>query len=108
MAALQSQRIDKWLWTARIVRTRGLSAALVAAGHVRVDRMKILKPAHPVKPGHHLTVSLPSRVLVLKVLALAERRGPASTARLLYQDLSIPGPDSPIREKTDATAGGTC
>ncbi|MBM3520322.1 MAG: RNA-binding S4 domain-containing protein [Alphaproteobacteria bacterium] len=105
---MQSQRIDKWLWTARIVRTRSLSASVVAAGHVRIDRIKVLKPAHPVQPGHHLTVSLPSRVLVLKVLAIAERRGPASAARLLYQDLSMPGPDGPIREKTDATAGGTC
>ena len=108
MAALQSQRIDKWLWTARILRTRSQSAALVVGGHVRIDRLKIQKPAHPVQPGQHVTVSLPSRVRVLEVIAIAERRGPAVAARHLYRDLSMSGPDGRLPEKTDATAGGTC
>jgi ribosome-associated heat shock protein Hsp15 len=108
MAGLRSQRIDKWLWTARIVRTRSLSAALVAGGHVRIGRVKVHKPAHPVQPGQNVTVSLPSRVLVLEVMAVAERRGPANTARHLYRELPMPGPDGRISEKTDASAGGTC
>lgn len=102
------QRLDKWLWCARIVKTRPLAAGLVEQGQVRLNRVKILKPAHDVGPGDVLTISLGARVLVLKVEALAERRGPASTARLLYQDLAMPGADASAVQKGDATGSGTC
>jgi ribosome-associated heat shock protein Hsp15 len=46
-----TQRIDKWLWFARIVKTRSLAAALVSHGKVRVNRQKIAKPSHPVAPA---------------------------------------------------------
>lgn len=82
------QRLDKWLWFARIVRTRSLAAALVATGRIRVNRARILKPGHDVGPGDILTVSVAGQVRVLKLIGLAERRGPASDARRLYEDLS--------------------
>ncbi len=79
------QRLDKWLWFARIVKTRALAADTIGAGYVRVDGRKIGQPSYPVGPGHVLTVALPSRVLVLEILGCAERRGPFAEARLLYR-----------------------
>ncbi len=84
------QRIDKWLFFARVVKSRSLAAKLAAGGKVRVNRDKIDQPAHAVKPGDVLTITLDRRILVYKVLAPGERRGPAPEARLLYEDLSPP------------------
>ena len=80
------QRLDKWLWFARVVKTREAAASLVEGGHVRLNGQKTLKPGHGVKPGDVLTIALNSRVRVLHVEGLAERRGPAEAARLLYRE----------------------
>ena len=85
-----AQRIDKWLWFARITKTRSLAAALVSHGAVRVNRQKIAKPSHPVAPGDVLTLAIRGQVRVLKVLEPGLRRGPASEAAGLYEDLSTP------------------
>ncbi|WP_436639575.1 RNA-binding S4 domain-containing protein [Microbaculum sp. FT89] len=87
-----SQRLDKWLWHARVAKTRTLAASLVTSGHVRLNRARISKASQPVKPGDVLTVALRGRVLVLRIEAIAERRGPASEAATLYCDLSPPPP----------------
>jgi len=94
------QRIDKWLVYARVVKSRSLAAALVGAGHVRVNRDKIADPARTVKPGDVLTIALDRRVLVWRVLALAERRGPAGEARMLYEDIGASG-DAPDGDPGD-------
>jgi ribosome-associated heat shock protein Hsp15 len=86
------QRIDRWLWHARIVRTRTLAASLAASGHVRVNGQRIAAPARPVRVGDVLTVALPGAVKVVRVLAFAARRTGAPDARRLYDDLSPPGP----------------
>lgn len=83
---MDRQRIDKWLWHARMVRSRSAAAALANSGAVRVNGVKIDAASQPVKPGDVVTVAL-SRVRVLKVLAFAERRGSAETAAVLFQDL---------------------
>ena len=80
------QRLDKWLWFARVVKTREAAAAMVDSGKVRLNGQKTLKPGHGVKPGDVLTIVLNSRVRVLHVEGLAERRGPAEAARLLYRE----------------------
>ena len=85
----ERQRIDKWLVYARVVKSRSLAARLVGAGHVRINRDKISDPSRTVKPGDVLTVALDSRVLVWRVLALAQRRGPPAEARTLYEDLGL-------------------
>lgn len=82
------QRLDKWLWFARVVKTRGLAAKLVQAGHVRLNGVKALGPDKPVRPGDVLTIALERQVRVLRVEAPGERRGPYEEARLLYTDLS--------------------
>jgi len=86
------QRLDKWLWYARLAKTRTLAQKLAASGHVRINRGRTDSASHPVKTGDVLTVALPGGVRVLKILATGERRGPATEARLLYEDLSPPAP----------------
>lgn len=82
------QRIDKWLFFARIVKSRSLGAKLVALGRVRINREKAAQPADAVRAGDVLTVNLDRRIAVLRVLDLGERRGPAPEAQALYEDLS--------------------
>lgn len=85
-------RLDKWLWFARVVKTRSLAAALVEDGKVRVNRVKITKPSQSVRVGDVLTVSVGPRIRLLKVMAFGERRGPPSEAQMLFSDLSPPPP----------------
>jgi ribosome-associated heat shock protein Hsp15 len=84
---LERQRLDKWLWHARVVKARTSAAALVEAGHVRVNGVREKAPGHAVKAGDVLTIALDRTVRVLKVTGFAERRGDASSARSLYEDL---------------------
>jgi ribosome-associated heat shock protein Hsp15 len=86
----ERQRLDKWLWFARVVKTRALAAKLVTAGHVRLNGARAIGPDKPVRPGDVLTIALERQVRVLKVVAPGERRGPYEEARLLYEDLSPP------------------
>jgi len=98
MAAESRQRIDRWLFFARIVKSRSLAAKLVAAGKVRRNREKLDQPSGLVGPGDVLTVTLERQVLVYRVLAAGSRRGPAPEARLLYEDLSPPAESKPSTE----------
>ena len=105
---MNRQRLDQWLWIARMVRTRSLAAEIVSAGQVRLNRTKVTKPGHRVAPGDVLTVALPGRVRVLKVEATAPRRGSADAARPLYSDLAMPEGDGEAAQKGDARPAGTC
>jgi ribosome-associated heat shock protein Hsp15 len=93
------QRIDKWLFFARVVKSRSLAAKLAASGHVRVNREKIAQASHQVKPGDVLTIAIDRRVLVYRIAAPGTRRGPADEARRLYEDItpaaSAPPPSLP-------------
>jgi ribosome-associated heat shock protein Hsp15 len=84
---LERQRLDKWLWHARVVKARASAAALVQAGHVRINGVREKAPGHAVKPGDVVTVALDRSVRGLKVLGFAERRGDAAAAQVLYDDL---------------------
>lgn len=79
-------RLDKWLWCARFYKTRGLAADLCGAGRIRVNGQVTVKAHYAVKPGDVLTLPQGSRVRVIEVLALADRRGGAPEAALLYAD----------------------
>jgi len=81
------QRIDRWLWNARIVRTRTAAASLAVAGHVRVNGVRVVAPGRDVKYGDVVTVALNSGVRVLKVSGLVLRRGNAAVAAQLYEEL---------------------
>jgi ribosome-associated heat shock protein Hsp15 len=87
-AGSDRQRIDKWLWHARMVRTRGDAAALVQAGYVRINSAKVIAPSHPVQIGDVVTLALDRTVRVIQVEGFCERRGDAPTARTLYRDLT--------------------
>lgn len=89
-AAKEKMRIDKWLWHARFFKTRGLASEVAASGHLRVNRQPIHKSSHGVGPGDVLTFSQGDIVRVIEIVALSQRRGPASEARDLYDDLSPP------------------
>lgn len=90
MTAAGSQRIDKWLFFARVVKSRSLAQKLVLAGNVRVNSNKVDQASALVKPGDGVTVKLERQVRVFKVLAPGTRRGPAEEARTLYEDLTPP------------------
>jgi len=88
MPAPGSQRIDKWLFFARVVKSRSLAAKLAQAGRVRINGRKIEQPSDAVKPGDVLTITLERRILVCRVLDPGARRGPAGEAALLYENVS--------------------
>ena len=85
------QRVDKWLWHARLVRTRAAAQALVTSGCVRVNREKIASQSRPLRVGDVVTVALGQSVRVLRIAAFAERRGSPILAQHLYADLAPPG-----------------
>ncbi|MCC6006743.1 MAG: RNA-binding S4 domain-containing protein [Rhodobacteraceae bacterium] len=84
-------RIDKWLWHARIFRSRSLAARFVAGGGARVNAVRVTRTAAQVSPGDTLTLALRSGVRVLTIRAVGGRRGPASEARLLYDEQPVAG-----------------
>ncbi len=83
-----SQRLDRWIWHARIVKTRTIAAKLVTDGYVRVNGERSEQPARTIKPGDVLTIALPARVRVLKVTGILPRRTDANTARDVYESMS--------------------
>ena len=109
MPGEERQRIDKWLFFARVVKSRSLAAKLVQAGRVRINREKAEQAAHPVKAGDVLTITLDRRVLVYRVAAAGTRRGPAEEARLLYEDIgqAAAGAGAPSRPDTAPREPGT-
>ncbi|QKC81340.1 RNA-binding S4 domain-containing protein [Mesorhizobium sp. NZP2077] len=90
MVAEGRQRIDKWLFFSRAVKSRSLAAKLVVAGRVHINRDKAAQASDLVKPGDVLTITLDRRIFVWKVLGAGVRRGPAEEARTLYEDMSPP------------------
>ena len=102
------QRIDKWLWHARIVRTRQLAASLVESGNVRVNRKRVTKPSHDVACGDTLTLALYQGVRVLEVAGFSERRGPAHSTRQLYREIAMSNGDGGLTQKEDAGEPGNC
>jgi ribosome-associated heat shock protein Hsp15 len=90
MVAEGRQRIDKWLFFSRAVKSRSLAAKLVVAGRVRINRDKAAQASDLVKLGDVLTITLDRRIFVWKVLNAGVRRGPAEEARTLYEDMSPP------------------
>ncbi len=81
-------RLDKWLWHARIYKTRTLAIEMVSRGKVRVNSGLTKKPATAVGPGDVLTLVQGREVRVLRVTGLPERRGPAAEAQATYETVS--------------------
>ena len=88
-------RLDKWLHHARFWKTRSAAAEAVAGGKLRLNGRRVTKPAQPVGAGDTLTFVLAGRVRVVRVRALGLRRGPATEARALYDELDdAAGPET--------------
>ena len=90
MTSGDRQRVDKWLWFARVTRTRTAAQALAVSGQVRVNREKIASASRAVGVGDVLTIVAGPRIRVLKVAAIGLRRGPSTEAQTLFEDLSPP------------------
>ncbi|MBP2443218.1 RNA-binding S4 domain-containing protein [Rhizobium leguminosarum] len=104
------QRIDKWLFFARMVKSRSLAQSHVQSGHVRINGERCNHPSQMVKPGDRIALTLERRDLVLLVRLAGERRGPYEEARLLYEDLSPPTDEAkrltPYEQAIRATGTG--
>ena len=85
-------RIDRFLHCARLVKSRTLAQALLEQGRTRVDGKRVVKPSEPVRVGSTIAVPLRGQVRVIRVLALPERRGPASEARAAYEEIDEASP----------------
>jgi ribosome-associated heat shock protein Hsp15 len=81
------QRIDRWPWHARLVRTRSAASALATAGYVRINGTRIDAPGRMVRLGDVITVALDQAVQVVKVRGFTERRGPPNHGQELYEEL---------------------
>lgn len=88
-------RIDRWLWFARFFKSRALATKLVLRGHVRVNDVKISKPAHLIGPGDTLSFVQARRLRVVCVASTGTRRGPATEAQSLYHDQTPPEESPP-------------
>lgn len=82
-------RVDKWLWQARFFKTRALAADLAESGHLRINGQPTRKPGAGVGTGDVLTFPQGTRIRVIRILGLGERRGPATEAQTLYLDLDV-------------------
>jgi ribosome-associated heat shock protein Hsp15 len=88
VGAKGSQRLDKWLWFARLTKSRTMAATAVCEGKIRVNRERVDTPSRPIKIGDVVTSRVHRTIRVWRVVALGEKRGPASEAAKLYEDLT--------------------
>jgi len=84
-SALESARLDRWLWAARLFKTRALAAKAIAGGRVEVNQARA-KPARPIRLGDLIRVRIGPYQYLLVVKALALRRGSAEAAGQLYEE----------------------
>jgi ribosome-associated heat shock protein Hsp15 len=89
-------RLDKWLWQARFFKDRGLAAAQIEKGRIRINGQRMHKPGHAVREGDVLTFVQGDAIRVIRVLQLGVRRGPATEAQGLYADLDAENPAPPL------------
>ena len=89
----ETLRLDKFLWFARIVKTRSLAQQLAEEGHLRIDGRVVDRAHAPVRPGDVLSFALRGRVRVIRVEQLPKRRGPPAEAREMYSEIEegVPG-----------------
>jgi ribosome-associated heat shock protein Hsp15 len=90
MSEEDGRRLDKWLWFARFCKSRTLASKLCAAGKVRIGGELVHKAHYLVRLGDVLTFPQGPHIRVVRVLQLGDRRGPATEARTLYEDLAPP------------------
>lgn len=87
-ASTARQRLDLWLWYARVVRARAAAAGLVRQGHVRVDGARVTSAGYAVRVGQVVTVSLDHSVRVLRVVGFSDRREDATSAGETFEEIT--------------------
>ncbi|MBL94788.1 MAG: RNA-binding protein S4 [Magnetovibrio sp.] len=98
MKSLNQSRVDKWLWCARFFRTRTKATRYVNSRNLRINSKRVKKANSLIKLDDVLTFSLGSRVRIIKIVSITDRRGPVKDALALYNDMS-PRSDSRDRNK---------
>jgi len=78
-------RLDKWLWHVRLFKTRSIAADAVSGGKVKLDGERV-KPAHVVRVGQRVNITIAGRAIEVDVLDLPRRRGPAAEAQACYAE----------------------
>ena len=99
---MEKQRLDRWLFFSRAVKSRTLAQKLIETGAIRVNSERTLHTDHKVGAGDVLTMSVHGRLLVWRILDAGDRRGPASEAATLYEDLSPPPLPREVRPQPHA------
>ena len=97
-------RVDKWLWAARLFKTRSMASRACSSGHVKCNG-HTAKASKAIRAGDRLDVQTPGGPRVVVVVALGEKRGPASIARTLYEDRTPPPPAKPTAPLADRDRG---
>lgn len=100
------ERLDRFLFFSRAVKSRTLAQKIIEAGAIRVNSERTDRTDHKVGAGDVLTMTLNGRVLVWRILDAGTRRGPASEAQGLYEDLSPPMPPKAERSPYEAALAG--
>ena len=103
----KAQRLDLWLWFARFFKSRTLATRFVQSGRLRVNEKPIKKAHYNVRTGDILTFPTLDRILVIEILSLGTRRGPAIEARTLYEDLFAIQEPTALPEKTSLPPPGS-
>lgn len=98
---MDRQRLDKWLWHARVVRTRSAAAALAVEGHIRVNGARAVAPGRALRVGDVVTIALERSVRVLRVTGFAQRRGNAADSRALFADVGSLHRDHPAADAAE-------
>ena len=83
-------RVDKWLWYARFFKTRALATKFVSSGKLRIDGDVVSKPHRKIQKGQVLTFPLGDNIRIIQIIDFGGRRGPATEAQALYEDLTTP------------------
>lgn len=96
----ETLRVDKWLWFARLFKSRTLAAALCQSGRLRINGTIVHKAHHALKPGDVLTFPKADYIRVIRVMTLGSRRGPAAEAQTLYEDLDPPAEEKRLGVQT--------
>ena len=99
-----TQRLDQWLWFARVTKSRTLAATLISDGRFRINRERVDKPSQSVRIGDVITASVGRQVRIFKVAAIGKRRGPPAEALLLFEELTAPA--NPPNARTRPAGSG--
>jgi ribosome-associated heat shock protein Hsp15 len=93
-------RLDRYLFFIRLVKSRTLAQAIIQAGNIRIDGKRVAKTSEEVRVGSVVALPLHGQVRILRVIALPQRRGPASEARTCYEELGEPAESANVSQET--------